>query len=162
MALWLWHTPTFIQAALDSGWARNAQHLGLLASAFIFSDSLIRGQERRLGHGATLLYLFTACAQTMMLGALVADATAAWVSAYQSTTAFWGRTSLEDQQLGGMIIWASAIVAYSIAGLSLFIVWLRGPERTPPTKEDAILMDTDLWISREWMITRQNHAQEAK
>jgi cytochrome c oxidase assembly factor CtaG len=94
VVFWLCHTPMFFQAALDSGWARNAQHLGLLASAFIFSEALARGHERRLGRGAILLYIFTAGAQTIILGAMVAGASTAWVPSYEATTAFWGRTSI--------------------------------------------------------------------
>ncbi|HKP13996.1 MAG TPA: cytochrome c oxidase assembly protein, partial [Blastocatellia bacterium] len=40
-------------------------------------------------------------------------------------TASWGLTPLEDQQLGGLIMWIPAGLVYIFAGLMLFAGWLR-------------------------------------
>jgi uncharacterized protein YjeT (DUF2065 family) len=39
-----------------------------------------------------------------------------------------GLTPLEDQQLGGLIMWIPAGLVYVIAGLALFAGWLRESE----------------------------------
>jgi len=48
--------------------------------------------------------------------------------AYSSTTLAWHLTPLEDQQLGGLIMWIPAGLVYVIAGLALFAAWLRESE----------------------------------
>jgi putative membrane protein len=161
-ALWLWHMPALFQAAFEGGWTRGAQHLSLVVLAFVFYDALIRGRERQQGHGVTALYLAAACAHATLLGALLADASAPWYPFYDSTTAAWGRSLLEDQQLGGRIMWVSAVVLYAAAGLILFVAWLRERARMVPAEEKAILLDTDLWNSREWLMTRQEQPRDAR
>jgi cytochrome c2 len=45
--------------------------------------------------------------------------------AYTSTTAACGLTPLEDQQIGGLIMWVPAGLIYLIAGLWLFALWIK-------------------------------------
>jgi cytochrome c oxidase assembly factor CtaG len=49
--------------------------------------------------------------------------------AYSGTTQEWGLTPLEDQQLGGLIMWIPAGLVYVVAGLALMAAWLRESER---------------------------------
>jgi cytochrome c oxidase assembly factor CtaG len=48
-----------------------------------------------------------------------------WYPSYAGLTSSWGLTPLEDQQLGGLIMWIPASLVYVIAGLALFAGWLR-------------------------------------
>ena len=52
-----------------------------------------------------------------------------WYPAYTGTTASWGLTPLEDQQLGGLIMWVPAGLVYIVAGLALMVGWMRESER---------------------------------
>jgi putative membrane protein len=61
--------------------------------------------------------------------------------AYADTTQAWGLTPLEDQQLGGLIMWVPAGVVYVIAGLAFFAGWLRASEERVRKKE-AVIMGT--------------------
>jgi cytochrome c oxidase assembly factor CtaG len=45
------------------------------------------------------------------------------------TTGRWGLTPLEDQQLGGVIMWVPSGVVFIIIGLALFARWLAESER---------------------------------
>jgi putative membrane protein len=56
----------------------------------------------------------------------------AWYPAYATTTAAWGLTPLEDQQLGGLIMWIPGGVVYLIATLALLSRMLRESERRAP------------------------------
>jgi cytochrome c oxidase assembly factor CtaG len=40
----------------------------------------------------------------------------------------WGLTPLEDQQLGGLIMWVPASTSYIVAGLALMGIWLQDRE----------------------------------
>jgi putative membrane protein len=124
-ALWVWHIPSLFQATLTSEWVHTAQHLSFLVSALLFWWALIHGRQGWMGYGAGVLYTFTTMAHSGLLGALITFAGTTWYPAYNGLTASWGLTPLEDQQLGGLIMWIPAGLVYIFAGLALFAGWLR-------------------------------------
>ena len=155
--LWLWHTPPLFQVALESHLAGAAQRLSLLLSAFVFCDALIRRCDSQMGYGAVIIYVFTACAHTTLLGALLADASTVWYPFYEASAAVRGAlTPLEDQRLGGLFILVSTTAIYATVGARLLIAWLRESYRKVPAEEKALLLDTALWNSREWLKTHQD------
>ena len=68
-------------------------------------------------------------------GAILTLAGSVWYPAYRGTTAAWGLTPLEDQQLGGLIMWVPACLVYLAAGLALLAAWLRDSERRVRLRE---------------------------
>jgi putative membrane protein len=128
-ALWMWHAPTLFQATLQSDLVHTAQHLSFLGSALLFWWALIHGQRGLMGYGAAVLYMFTTSIHSGVLGALLTFARSVWYPAYATTTASWGLTPLEDQQLGGLIMWVPAGLVYIIAGMALMVGWMRESER---------------------------------
>jgi cytochrome c oxidase assembly factor CtaG len=52
-------------------------------------------------------------------------------------TTSWGVTPLEDQQLGGLIMWIPAGVVYVVAGLALLAGWMRESELRVQKREHA-------------------------
>src|SRR6185369_5001501 len=125
VALWTWHIPALFQATLRSDAIHMAQHLSFLLSALLFWWALIHGPQGAMGYGAAVLYLFTTSVHSGALGALLTVAGSVWYPSYAPLTASWGLTPLEDQQLGGLIMWIPASLVYVIAGLALFAGWLR-------------------------------------
>jgi putative membrane protein len=125
VALWVWHVPALFQATLTSEWVHTAQHLSFLVSALLFWWALVYGRRGLMGYGAGVLYMFTTMAHSGLLGALITFAGTPWYPAYNGLTASWGLTPLEDQQLGGLIMWIPAGLVYIFAGLALFAGWLR-------------------------------------
>lgn len=126
--LWLWHLPLLFQATLDNDWIHAAQHVSFLGSALLFWWSLFHAQGK-VRYGAGVLYLFTTAIHTSILGALLTFASSVWYPAYTATTSAWGLTPLEDQQVGGLIMWIPAGLVYVIGGLALFALWLRESDR---------------------------------
>jgi putative membrane protein len=124
VVLWAWHAPMLFQATLTNDAVHTAQHICFLGSALLFWWSLVHGCGRR-NYGWGVLYVFTTGVHTSILGALLTFAPAVWYPAYQSTTAAWGLTPLEDQQIGGLIMWVPAGLVYLGAGLALFAAWLN-------------------------------------
>jgi putative membrane protein len=122
-ALWLWHAPQLFQATLTNEWIHAAQHISFLASALLFWWSLLYARGRH-SYGASVLYVFTTAVHTSILGALLTLAGTVWYPAYTSSASNWGLTPLEDQQLGGLIMWIPAGGIYFCAGLGLFAMWL--------------------------------------
>src|SRR5829696_8157227 len=125
IALWMWHIPALFEAVLRYESVHTAQHLSFLISALLFWWALIHGRQGAMGYGAAVLYLFTTSVHSGVLGALITVAGSVWYPSYAGLTSSWGLTPLEDQQLGGLIMWIPAGLVYLIAGLALFAGWLR-------------------------------------
>jgi putative membrane protein len=128
LALWIWHIPFLFQATLDSDLVHSLQHSSFLFSALLFWWSLMHGRQRMMGYGIAVLYVFTTAMHSGLLGAIITLAGKVLYPDYTNTTQAWGLTPLEDQQLGGLIMWIPAGLVYVIAGLALFAGWLRESE----------------------------------
>jgi putative membrane protein len=128
IALWTWHLPGPYQSTLDSELMHTLQHSSFIFSALLFWWTIFRVQRTELGYGSAVFYLFATALQTGALGALLTFAPSLWYPDYATTTAAWGLTALEDQQLGGLIMWIPGSIPYVIAGLTLFARWLRESE----------------------------------
>jgi putative membrane protein len=127
--LWSWHIPFLFQATRDSEFIHALQHASFLSSALLFWWAILHGRRRAIGFGVAVLYMFTTALHSGLLGALLTFTRTLWYPIYTNTTQPWGLTPLEDQQLGGLIMWIPAGVVYIIAGLALFAGWLRESER---------------------------------
>jgi cytochrome c oxidase assembly factor CtaG len=131
VAIWLWHAPSLYQATLRSEAVHTLQHVSFLLTALLFWWALLHGREGRLGRPAAVIYLFTTAGHTSLLGALLTFSSRLWYPLYDATTAPWGLTPLEDQQLAGVIMWVPAGLSYLIAALALAATWLREPTARP-------------------------------
>jgi putative membrane protein len=128
VALWAWHAPSLFQATIHNEWVHSAQHTSFLGSALLFWWALFYAQGKS-EYGAGVFYIFTTMVHTGILGALLTFAPSLWYPAYARTTAEWGLTPLEDQQIGGLIMWVPAGALYMAAGLAMFAAWMRHSER---------------------------------
>jgi putative membrane protein len=140
VALWIWHMPVLFDAVLQNEWVHTLQHLSFLVSALLFWWALIHGPQGAMGYGAAVLYLFTTSIHSGALGALLTVAGSVWYPSYIPLTGSWGLTPLEDQQLGGLIMWIPAGMVYMIAGLALFAGWLREADLRAARRERASVL----------------------
>jgi putative membrane protein len=120
LALWAWHIPTAFDAALThEGW-HIAQHVSFLGTALFFWWSVLGHDPRgRYGPGHSAAYLFTTMMHTGALGALLSLAPTPWYAPYIPLTGALGFDPVDDQQLGGLVMWVPAGLAYVIAVLAV-------------------------------------------
>jgi cytochrome c oxidase assembly factor CtaG len=130
-ALWGWHAPALFQATLSSDGIHALQHTSFLTTALLFWWSLLHRSPGRSGHGAAVLYLFTTALHSGVLGAFLTFSPAVLYPAYVPRTGAFGLTALEDQQLGGLIMWIPAGILYTLFGVAFLAYWLRGFEPDP-------------------------------
>ncbi|MBV8856686.1 MAG: cytochrome c oxidase assembly protein [Acidobacteria bacterium] len=139
LALWVWHVPALFEATLKSDLVHTLQHVSFLGSALLFWWALVHGPRGLMGYGAAVLYLFTTSVHSGVLGAFLTFTGRVLYPAYSKTAPSWGLTPLEDQQLGGLIMWVPAGLVYVVAGLALLAGWMRESERAVLRREQAAL-----------------------
>ncbi|MEA2761642.1 MAG: putative rane protein [Gemmatimonadaceae bacterium] len=139
IALWTWHLPGLYQATLTNDLLHSLQHTSFIFTALLFWWTILGANRGQLARGKAILYLFLTALQTGALGALLTFAPSLWYPAYAATTGPWGLSPLDDQQLGGLIMWIPGSIAYLVAALVLFAEWLRDSEKQARHRERAVL-----------------------
>jgi putative membrane protein len=139
LALWLWHIPSWFERTLRSEFIHALQHVSFLGTALLFWWAVMHGRKRLAGYGLAVLYMFTTALHSGLLGALLTFTRTLWYPAYATTAPAWGLTGIEDQQLGGLIMWIPAGAVYIIAGLAFFAGWLRESDRRAARHSDKML-----------------------
>jgi putative membrane protein len=124
VALWAWHASVLFEKTLTSESMHAAQHISFLFASLLFWWAVFQGGERRMGYGMSVIYIFTTGVHSTILGALLTLSPNLWYPGYANTTAAWGLTPLQDQQIGGLIMWVPAGIVYLAAALWLFSLWL--------------------------------------
>lgn len=128
LALWLWHLPALFGAALAHRGVHVLQHLSFLGTALLFWWSVI-GTHSTRQRGMAWLSIFTTLVHTGALGALLTLSQVLWYPAYAATAPQWGLTALQDQQLGGIVMWVPAGAVY--LGV-LLVLSARALAASPP------------------------------
>jgi cytochrome c oxidase assembly factor CtaG len=123
-ALWIWHVPALYQATLTSDWVHAEQHLSFFLTAVLFWSALYGVGRSAMSYGAATFYVFGTAVHCSALGALLTFSVVLWYPAYATTTQSWGLMPLEDQQLGGLIMWIPSAVVFILIGLVLFANWV--------------------------------------
>jgi putative membrane protein len=138
--LWAWHVPALYQATLRSELIHFLQHASFMAGALVFwwaAVDLVRRPVPRYGIG--VLSVFTTAVHGAVLGALLTFSLVLWYPAYAVSAAAWGMPPLEDQQLGGLIMWIPAGVVYLGAMLWLLALGLQAREHPALSRRAALL-----------------------
>jgi putative membrane protein len=128
LALWLWHIPSWFDFALGHEGMHAFQHAAFLLTALLFWWSVL-GATSSGDQGIALLSLFTTMVHTGALGALLTLSPVAWYQSYLATAPALGLDPLEDQQIGGLVMWVPAGLVYLGCALALAARWLGGHRR---------------------------------
>ncbi|WP_027135490.1 cytochrome c oxidase assembly protein [Geminicoccus roseus] len=116
VVVWFWHAPMPYTAALGSDLLFWVMQLSLVASAWLFWQGVF---SARSAPTAVLMALLGTVVQMGLLGALITFAPAPLYPPHFLTTAPFGLSALEDQQLAGLIMWVPSILPYLAVALAL-------------------------------------------
>ncbi|HEY6066826.1 MAG TPA: cytochrome c oxidase assembly protein [Thermoanaerobaculia bacterium] len=128
-ALWIWHLPVLFQAAVGNPTIHAGMHVCFLFTAALFWWALVHGRYGKLGYGMGVLYVFTTGMHSTVLGALLTLAPRPWYAIYRERAAALHLDALEDQQLGGLLMWIPFGIVFVVIGLALFAAWLGEAQR---------------------------------
>jgi cytochrome c oxidase assembly factor CtaG len=129
ITVWGWHLPVLYEATLRSEFVHALQHTSFLGTALLFWWALIYGRFGRMSYGVSVVYVFATALHTSILGALLTFAQHIWYPIYDGRTLAWSLTPIEDQQLGGLIMWIPGGLVFIAVGLGLFAAWIGESER---------------------------------
>ncbi|HEV7346248.1 MAG TPA: cytochrome c oxidase assembly protein [Devosia sp.] len=128
IALWIWHAPDIYAASFTHPAIYWLMQFSLLTSFTAFWLSLLRA-ENAVGVGVAAL---SGAMQMGLLGALLVFAPGPLYLPHLATTAGFGLVPLEDQQLGGLIMWVPANLPLLALVLWRLIVMLQPAQRVSP------------------------------
>lgn len=123
LALWAWHMPAPYGLTFRSGLAYWTMHLTLLGTAVWLWRGLLAGARP----DAALLAGLATAAQMGALGAFLTFAPRPLFAPHALSTAAWGLTPLEDQQLGGLLMWVPGGLLFAAVALAALAHAVREP-----------------------------------
>lgn len=120
LVFWAWHAPPFYAAALSNDAIFWAMQLTLVGSAALWWARI-----RQADAGSAAIALLAAMVLMGLLAALLVFASSAFYAPHWLTTQSWGLSPLQDQQLGGLLMWVPGSAAYLLIALALLYRSLR-------------------------------------
>jgi cytochrome c oxidase assembly factor CtaG len=137
--IWLWHMPALYQLALQHEGVHLLEHLCFLGTGLLFWWVVIEPLPgpTRVHHGLRLLYAWAAVLPNTALGALFVFAGTPWYRFYAVQPRLFGTSVMDDQRLGGLIMWLPGDMMYVTAAALLFFAMLARDERDQAMEERA-------------------------
>jgi putative membrane protein len=111
MTLWVWHLPVAYDAALGNMAVYWVMQATLLGTSLVFWQSVLHPGQ---AVGSALAGAFGAYLQMALLGALLTFAPSQLYAIHAFAPVNWGLSPLEDQQLGGLIMWVPGGLPYLV------------------------------------------------
>jgi cytochrome c oxidase assembly factor CtaG len=128
IALWAWHIPYLYEETLRSESVHAMQHLSFFLSGLLFWSALYGAGRSTMSYGAGVLYVFGTAIHCGALGALLTFSSVLWYPIYADRTAAWRLSPLQDQQLGGLLMWVPSGIVFIAIGIVLFARWLSSSD----------------------------------
>jgi putative membrane protein len=136
LARWVWHLPVLFEAAMRSDALHAFQHLTFFGTAALFWYAVVAGRFGRAGYGAGLLFVFFTAFHTTLLAALLTLSPRGLYPIY-AERGLDPTELVEDQALGGVLMWVPSGVALLVIALALLAAWLGEAERRALQRERA-------------------------
>ncbi|TAK81908.1 MAG: cytochrome c oxidase assembly protein [Betaproteobacteria bacterium] len=124
-SLYAWHWPAYHDLALRDEPVHYLMHITMLAAGLLFFSCIFDSRPAPLGarYGARINALWAAMTACMLLGAGLALKSTALYPAYDELGRLWHMGALEDERLGGLIMWIPGSAAWVPAFLVLLRRW---------------------------------------
>lgn len=139
LVLAVWHVPGIYDLAQGEGVVHDVEHLMFLGSALIYWWPVIHptGGRRRLGYGAAIFYLAPAVLEGNLIGALITFAGEPLYSTYRNAPRVFGLTALQDQEIGGLMMWVIGGLILVIPIFVLVYLLVGGEDTEDPIRSDS-------------------------
>jgi putative membrane protein len=128
----VWHLPVLYNLMMRDHSFHILMHLLVMATAVMMWWPVAGGEaiERPLSPPAQMLYLFLLGTPMMAVAAMITFATQPLYDWYALAPRFMGMSALEDQRLGGLIMWVPGGLFYWGVMSVVFFRWAARESRT--------------------------------
>jgi putative membrane protein len=128
---WGWHFSSLYDQALENEALHYLQHATFLGAALLFWWPVVGADPSRwrLPYPARLFYLFLAMPQNSFLGVAIMSASTVLYPHYLTNVRAWGPTPLDDQNLGGILMWVGGDMMFLVAMGLVVAAWVRQEDR---------------------------------
>ncbi|HXV87048.1 MAG TPA: cytochrome c oxidase assembly protein [Gemmatimonadales bacterium] len=125
-----WHFPGPYGVAMEDHDVHIAMHLSMMVTAGMLWWPVLSPTKRlpRLGRPLQLLYLFALGLPMSLIGAMITLADHPLYEFYVSAPRLFGLSPLEDQRIGGLIMWVPGMLVFWSA---MTVVWFRWSAEEP-------------------------------
>jgi cytochrome c oxidase assembly factor CtaG len=138
----VWHVPPLYDAAQGRTFAHDLEHASFFGAGLLYWWPIIHptGGRRRLGLGAAVFYLLPPFLVGNLLGALLTFAGRPLYQTYVQAPRVLPLSALQDQQLGGLIMWVPGGLAWLVPLFAVLALFLRAEDRRPqpPPRRDSV------------------------
>jgi cytochrome c oxidase assembly factor CtaG len=138
-----WHDPRLYDLTLQSEIVHDLEHITFFGSALLFWWHVIQAApriHRRLSKGVRIGFTLSVIPPTAITGAVIALAGEPIYTYYTQVPRIGGMTVLQDQMLGGAIMWIPGSMMYIVAALILIAQLVQGEagkERMPHPQQGS-------------------------
>ena len=133
---WVVHFSPLFDLALADPLVHAAEHALFLGSALLFWRPVLgTAVHGRLSHPLRLLYLALAMPQNTFLALAIYSSTRPLYDHYVEVARSWGPSPLDDQRLGGGIMWVGGDLALLVAVLAVAGAWAVHEDRVTRRRE---------------------------
>jgi cytochrome c oxidase assembly factor CtaG len=129
-----WHDPTLYNAALQNDFVHDIEHISFFTAGMVFwwhvtgAGPRIHKQPPLLGR---IAFVIGAIPPNMLTGVVLAFATEPIYTFYTAVPRLWNLSVMDDQRIGGVIMWVPGSMMYIIAALVLVAQLLDGENKKP-------------------------------
>ena len=125
-----WHVPYFYNLAMAQHPVHIVEHLMFLAAAVLMWWPFLSPLPElpRLAYPGQMLYCFLMSIPMSIVAIYIAMADHVLYPAYEAAPRIWGLSPLEDQQLGGLIMWIPGGIVFYIVMTVVFFKWAQRGE----------------------------------
>lgn len=133
LTYFVWHYPALYDAALASLWVHYLQHFCFVMAAVLFWWHIITPHPfpSRMHHLARVFVLFLSAIANSLLGAMI-SLSGDVLYGYAALGGFMGMSALQDQQIGGLLMWVMGGMLRLLAILLVLAAYARAEQAREP------------------------------
>jgi putative membrane protein len=140
VALVAWHEPIAYNATLESELIHDLEHLTFFGAAMLFWWHVIGAAphlHRRLSRGVRIGYVLSVVPATALTGIAISFSSKPIYRHYMTVPRLGKMTVLQDQMLGGVLMWIPGSMMYIIAALVLIARLIQAEDRRVQAPAEA-------------------------
>lgn len=115
-----WHEPAAYNLALRREWVHDLEHITFFAGAILFWWHVIGAAphiHKRMPSWGRAAFSLSAIPPNMVAGVVIAFSNEVFYTYYETIPRIWGVSVLEDQRIGGAIMWIPGSMMFLIGAV---------------------------------------------